>query len=286
MMQWINAVQTCTNAGQGYVVITVLGTRGSTPRNSGTKMVVSLEQSFCTIGGGNLEFKAVETAKTLLSKNKLQQTVEYFPLGAKAGQCCGGSVVLLFEAFPSVDLSISLFGAGHVGKALVKILEDLPYHVTWVDSRPSEFPEGVGANVRKVFADNVTNFVSSRHPDEFYIIMTHKHALDFEILEAILKRNDAKYVGLIGSQTKWRHFRSRFQHKGYDTEFYKSVSCPVGVEALSGKRPMEVAISIAAQIMMIQSNNEATTTSVHTGVDIEGFKVLANSLKNKQGSEI
>ena len=278
-MQWINAVQTCTNAGHGYVVITVLGTRGSAPRNSGTKMVVSLEQSFCTIGGGNLEFQAVKIAKTLLSQNKLQQTVEHFPLGAKTGQCCGGSVVLLFEAFPDVNCNISLFGAGHVGRALVKILEDLPYHVTWVDNRQSEFPERVNTNIRKVFSDDVKGFISSRPSGEFYIIMTHQHALDFEILEAILKRNDAKYVGLIGSQTKWRQFKSRFQHKGYEAEFYKSVNCPVGLEALSGKRPMEVAVSIAAQIMMIHSNNEANTTNVHTGVDLEGFKVLANSLK-------
>ena len=278
-MQWINAVQTCTDAGHGYVVITVLGTRGSAPRNSGTKMVVSLEQSFCTIGGGNLEFKAVKIARTLLSQNKLQQTVEHFPLGAKAGQCCGGSVVLLFEAFPDVNCNISLFGAGHVGRALVKILEDLPYHVTWVDNRQSEFPERVNTNIRKVLSDDVKSFINSRPPGEFYIIMTHQHALDFEILEAILKRNDAKYVGLIGSQTKWRQFKSRFQHKGYEAEFYKSVNCPVGFEALSGKRPMEVAVSIAAQIMMIHSNNEANTTNVHTGVDLEGFKVLANSLK-------
>ena len=278
-MQWINAVQTCTNAGHGYVVITVLGTRGSAPRNSGTKMVVSLEQSFCTIGGGNLEFQAVKIAKTLLSQNKLQQTVEYFPLGAKTGQCCGGSVVLLFEAFPDVNCNISLFGAGHVGRALVKILEDLPYHVTWIDNRQSEFPEKVKTNIRKVFSDDVEAFISSRPSGELYIIMTHQHALDFEILEAILKRNDAKYVGLIGSQTKWRQFKSRFQHKGYEAEFYKSVNCPVGFEALSGKRPMEVAVSIAAQIMMIHSNNEANTTNVHTGVDLKGFKVLANSLK-------
>ena len=248
-MKWFEAVQNLESRNQDYVLITVLGTRGSTPRNCGTKMVVSHSESYQTIGGGHLEYKAIERAKELLLKPDSQQIIEQFPLGAKLGQCCGGHATLMFESTIKANIDLMLFGAGHVGKALVSVLSQLPCRVHWVDSREEEFPESLPHNVTKIISDSPSDEVGSMAENAYYVIMTHNHPLDFKITEAILLRNDSRYVGLIGSQTKWKRFQMRFEHKGYQPEFHSSVRCPVGLSDVPGKLPAEVAVSVAAEII-------------------------------------
>jgi len=212
-------------------------------------MLVSAERSFCTIGGGHLEYKAIEIAREMLQSGKAEQRIENFPLGARLGQCCGGSTSVLLESFPGSHLNIMLFGAGHVGKALVTILEQLPCRLWWVDSREQEFPERVANNVTTVLSDTPADEVGSMPAGSYFIVMTHKHPLDFEISEAIIRRGDARYAGLIGSKTKWRRFQMRFDHRGYAAEQYAQLRCPVGLAAVPGKLPMEVATSIAGEII-------------------------------------
>jgi xanthine dehydrogenase accessory factor len=248
-MEWLDALNELVPSGEPYVIITVLGARGSTPRDSGTKMIVSPDRNFCTIGGGHLEYKAIALAKEMLTQKKEQQRIEHFPLGARLGQCCGGSATLLFECFGGTQLSIMLFGAGHVGKSLVSILHQLPCSITWVDSRPEEFPAKLPTNVKKIISEEPEHAVSEAAPNTCFIVMTHKHPLDFNIITAALERNDARYIGLIGSKTKWKRFKLRFQHRGYEPGFYKAVRCPIGLSEVPGKKPIEVAVSIAGEII-------------------------------------
>ncbi|WP_339670925.1 xanthine dehydrogenase accessory protein XdhC [Dasania marina] len=257
MAIWHEIVSQLEAQGTAYVLITVVGARGSTPRNSGTKMVVSENDSFCTIGGGHLEYQAIATAQKLLreslTEQKAQQKIEHFPLGAKLGQCCGGSATLLFESFIGAELNIMLFGAGHVGKSLAGILAQLPCKLYWVDGREKEFLRGMTeklpSNVIKVINDCPADEVAKMPANSYYIVMTHNHPLDFDITETILKRGDARYVGLIGSDTKWQRFQMRFQHRQHDQAFYAPVKCPAGLSNVPGKLPVEVAVSIAGEII-------------------------------------
>ena len=286
-MKWFEAVQKLESENQDYVVITVLGTKGSTPRNCGTKMVVSTSKSYQTIGGGHLEYKAIDRAKELLSKSYSQQKIEQFPLGAKLGQCCGGHATLMFESTINANIDIMLFGAGHVGKSLVSILSQLPCRIHWVDSRDHEFPETLPSNVIKIISDSPSDEVASMPDNGYYLIMTHNHPLDFEISEAILLRNNAHYVGLIGSKTKWKRFQMRFQHKGYKSEFYSAIRCPVGLSGVPGKLPAEVAVSVAGEIISEYHQEHSGQTDRQQGVNWQALKnssLEKNNLSKTKGS--
>ena len=250
-VSWIDAAQQLQSQGEDYVLITLLGSRGSTPRDNGTKMVVAADAAFGTIGGGHLEYKAMQIAATLLGEDEEQQRIEYFPLGPTLGQCCGGSTTVLFESFKGPSLNIVLFGAGHVGSALIQILQQLPCHLHWVDCREKFQSLVLKANVTRVFSEQEADEVPDMPAHSCYIIMTHNHQLDYAILEAVLKRKDARYVGLIGSVTKWRRFQMRLQHRGHPPEFYQHVRCPIGLAAVPGKRPVEVAVSIAGELIAL-----------------------------------
>ncbi|MEG1042443.1 MAG: xanthine dehydrogenase accessory protein XdhC, partial [Pseudomonas sp.] len=141
MHTWINALADLQARGEACVLVTIIEERGSTPRNAGSKMVVSAEQLFDTIGGGHLEYKAMKIAREMLAERRESPHLERFSLGASLGQCCGGVTVLLFEPMGQVQAQIAVFGAGHVGRALVPLLAALPCRVRWIDSREQEFPE-------------------------------------------------------------------------------------------------------------------------------------------------
>jgi xanthine dehydrogenase accessory factor len=146
-----------------------------------------------------------------------------------------------------------LFGAGHVGKALVPLLAQLPCKVTWVDSREAEFPVNAEQydNVLKVVSDAPELEVASMPENSYFIVMTHNHQMDFEISQAILKRADFQYLGLIASDTKWRRFKQRYKHRDIDENQVARMNCPIGLSQVGGKLPMEVAISVSAEIINI-----------------------------------
>jgi xanthine dehydrogenase accessory factor len=246
---WIDALQNLESKGEAYVLVTVLGTKGSTPRDMGTKMVFGADSSFGTIGGGHLEYRANMIAARLLAEQKQSQQIETFPLGPSLGQCCGGRVNLLFECFMPTKLQVMLFGAGHVGQSLAPLLTGLPVVLHWVDSRMAELEPQANLRARFIDSEQPASEVAAMPPASAYIIMTHNHQVDYEILRAVLDRQDAGFIGLIGSETKWRRFQMRLEHHGYAAETYKDVHCPIGLSEVRGKRPQEVAISIAAQLI-------------------------------------
>ena len=269
-MNWLDAAHQLDKQGQAYILITLVGVSGSTPRDSGTKMVVSLDKSYDTIGGGHLEYKAIATAQLLLLENKKQQKLEHFKLGSNLGQCCGGTANVLFECFAQANLNIMLFGAGHVGKAVATILSGLPCKVSWVDSRIEQFPRAyqnlsgttVG-NITTLVSDDPVGEIKEMPPNSYFIVMTHNHQLDFELCQAVMAREDFHYLGLIASDTKWRRFQQRFEHRDIPSTLVERINCPIGLSQVSGKQPMEVAVSIAAEIIalyQLQKNQQKTST--------------------------
>jgi len=250
-LNWNQASLNLSQQGKAYVLITIIGVTGSTPRNSGTKMVVSHDESFDTIGGGHLEYKAIKQAQKLLLENKDCQLIEHYQLGSQLGQCCGGNASVMFECFAANTIHIAVFGAGHVGQALIPMLAALPCHVTWVDNRQEQFPVNNEqyANVTVLLTDDPAGEIAAMATNTLYVVLTHNHQLDFDISLAILKRADFHYLGLIASNTKWRRFQQRYKHREVSPSLVERINCPIGLEQVVGKLPMEVAVGIAGQII-------------------------------------
>ncbi|MCF6189834.1 MAG: xanthine dehydrogenase accessory protein XdhC [Cocleimonas sp.] len=251
-MNWIEAISKLNIQAQGYVLVTVLETKGSSPRDTGTKMVVSVDESFDTIGGGALEYKSIELAREFLHLNKTAQYTETFNLGKDLKQCCGGVVKVFFEVFPASDFNIVIFGAGHIGKSLIKILEEVDCQVKWFDSRPELFPETVASHIQIQTLTQPELAVESCKSNSYFLVMTHDHALDQQLCETILSRGDSLYCGLIGSATKGLKFRQRLMKKGYNKEELEQLTCPVGLPSLKSKKPMEIAVSISAELLQLR----------------------------------
>lgn len=230
-----------------HCVIEVLETRGSAPRDAGTRMWVSATEVRGTIGGGNLEYTALKIAREMLLSGEAMRE-RRFALGDSLGQCCGGAVTLRFSLTEELrpdepQFDVVLFGAGHVGKEVARILERLPCRLTWIDPRPEVFPASVNAKV--VIEEEPAWMVDEAPAGAYYLVMTHSHALDLEIVERVLKRNDFAFLGLIGSETKAAKFRSRLRAKGVDSS---PLVCPIGL-VKAGKHPAEVAVSAVAQLL-------------------------------------
>lgn len=246
---WSAWVRDCEARNAPYVLVTVLGAKGSTPRDSGTKMVVHENGFDGTIGGGTLEFSALDAARELLTQGTSAQSVISYPLGEKLGQCCGGSTSLLYECFVPQRDPLYLFGAGHVGRALAPLLASLPLHVHWIDTREEEFPDPVPGNITTLSNEAPVEVIKTASSGAYFLIMTHQHPLDFAILEAALAREDSAYIGVIGSQSKARRFRMRLAHRGVSDALIDSIRCPIGFSSVPGKRPAEIAVSVAAEII-------------------------------------
>ncbi|WAF87764.1 xanthine dehydrogenase accessory protein XdhC [Metapseudomonas otitidis] len=271
-MSWINALAELQQRGEPSVLVTIIEERGSTPRNAGSKMVVTAERIYETIGGGHLEFKAMAIAREMLASGSRDTRLERFILGASLGQCCGGATVLLFEPMDQPQAQIALFGAGHVGRALAPLLASLPCKVRWIDSRESEFPEQIPTGVEKVVNDEVVDEVDALPSGSYFIVMTHNHQLDLELTTAILKRNDFAYFGLIGSRTKRVKFEHRLRERGFASETVQRMRCPMGLAEVKGKLPVEIAISIAGEII---ATYNATFGQKDNGQDVKKGETVA-----------
>ncbi|MDI9332872.1 MAG: xanthine dehydrogenase accessory protein XdhC [Cytophagales bacterium] len=258
------------------ILITVTQTQGSVPRETGTWMVVADDKIMGTLGGGHVEFQAIAYAKNL--KNESEKT-KRFALGPSLGQCCGGVMDLAFEHIDSAQLAqleakqdvackpVALFGGGHVGRAIIHILATLPYRTTWIDSRDEIFPKDVPSHVICEHSDPVQSAVSQLASGSAVLIMSFSHAEDLEIVQQCLKRNraclarganhDLPFIGLIGSTTKWATFQNRLRERGFAEAELAQVTCPIGLEGISGKEPAVIAVAVAAQLLRLNHSTNS-----------------------------
>jgi xanthine dehydrogenase accessory protein XdhC len=249
---------------QGAVLVTLAEARGSTPRDSGARMLVADGASHGSIGGGRLEWEAIQQAQALLAAGEPTMLLD-LSLGPALGQCCGGRVVLRLERAGGDTLSalaalerrdaeqvpqVVLFGAGHVGKALARAMAPLPLRLCWVDSRPDAFPDPPPDDVEIVAAEHPVEQVHAAPAGACFVVMTHSHPLDYELTEVVLRRYDFAYAGLIGSTTKRRRFERWFLARGGDATQLPRLSCPIGVGPVADKRPAVIAALIAAELLL------------------------------------
>jgi xanthine dehydrogenase accessory factor len=248
MPDWLDALVSLDRSDEPCVLVSVIAARGSAPREAGAKMVVSATRSWDTIGGGNLEYQSILDARAMLRGDGEAPMQRDFPLGPALGQCCGGATTVLFEPIRPPDWVVALFGAGHVGRAVARLLGDLPCRLLWFDARPDIFPETVASNTRRR-ASTEPDDIAGLPPGATVLIMTHDHGMDFALSEAALRRDDLRFIGTIGSETKRARFASRLRRAGLAETAVERLHCPVGLPGVGTKLPAEIAISVAAQIL-------------------------------------
>ena len=259
------SVKAFLDAADRTAMVEVARAKGSTPREAGAYMLVSPKSIHGTIGGGQLEFMAIDQAREILADPKgPAELLLDVPLGPEIGQCCGGRVEVLIrlvddgleaellrnaEAEDGRLPHVYIFGGGHVGHALARALSLLPVRVTVVETR-AEALEGMPADVATKLTSVPEEMARSAPAGSAFVILTHDHALDFLIVAEALKRRDAAYVGMIGSKTKKATFRSWFLKSagGDDADFSRLVS-PIGGDAVKDKRPPVIAALATAEIM-------------------------------------
>ncbi|MEO0345122.1 MAG: xanthine dehydrogenase accessory protein XdhC [Pseudomonadota bacterium] len=367
MFDWPKRLAELTEAGTPCIAVTVAGVRGSAPRETGSKMLVTADAVLGTIGGGQLEHSCIAAARERLTATESPtQALRRFALGSQCGQCCGGVVEVLFERIdanaewldaayttlraggraalvtrighresrsdaaisqpvrqtrenatpatrarndakqvitaaridalspmaPGTDatltepamlralraavatpgdaavvrlrgetllvepigpppLTVVIFGAGHVGRACATVLSTLNAAVFVVDSRPEQLQGDWPEAVMPAFISNPAEFVAHCPPHSCYLVMTHDHGLDLDLCREILGRPDRRFTGLIGSASKRRRFEKRLRAAGYDDETLESLTCPIGIDAITGKHPGEIAVAVAAELVTL-----------------------------------
>lgn len=353
MTNWLAHLQQAFARRQPSVLVSVAAVRGSGPREPGASMVVTPDAVFDTIGGGKLEYDAIDRARTILSGARTLDEggeVQRCVLGPESGQCCGGVTFLHYESFPATaprwldtlavlneagtdaicvshvagghvtrhivttetptdapitpelrpaiaaaqtlldhwpegqdllwradggkpthagndefvmlrpllqgDFRLVLFGAGHVGRAVVSALQPLVDRIIWCDSRPDEFPGVPASNITCESGDPFA-LIDAQPAGTCYLIMTHNHSLDMVLTEAVLQRRDAGYCGLIGSAAKRKRFERHLLEEGLDAADLARLTCPIGVPGIHSKQPAAIAASVAAQLLQVREQGRS-----------------------------
>ena len=316
-MNWLAAAQECIAAGDKAVLVTVAEAKGSTPRESGAKMLVRERDIVGSVGGGQLELLAIDEARRMMVDKATRPGLMRYSLGPDLGQCCGGAVRLLLEPITKTDRRwltqwqsqvsgtgtrllttgsdvgkswvdaddsadgahivedgkrwlvietvrrrsrpLWLFGAGHVGRALAKVLAELPFEVVWLDSRFDGFPAEIPSGVGHVVAPRLAEAVENAPAGALFLVLTHSHQLDLDICDRVLRRGDFAFLGLIGSATKKARFLSALKGRGHAPATLERLVCPIGLAQIPGKQPMAIAVATAAQLLALPAAQEIAT---------------------------
>ncbi len=250
--------------GEPAILVTLAEARGSTPREAGAAMFVTTGESHGTIGGGQLEYHAIDTARVMLARGEANRELD-LPLGPLLGQCCGGRVRVRLELAGPEHVralraaeeaernrapSVLVFGCGHTGRALARALAPLPFRTTFVDDR-LETGHDLPANITFAPLDDPAEAIAAAPARAAFVILTHSHALDYRLADAALRRGDAAYVGMIGSTTKRARFGRFFLQGGGSARALASLTCPIGGSDVADKRPDVIAALTAAELIRV-----------------------------------
>ena len=245
-----------------FAKIAIMEAKGSSPRAAGVFMFVSPSGQCGTIGGGQLEYRAIDAARNMLVRGDSPQALN-IQLGPQTGQCCGGAVVLALAQLDADEISreitdaagshaarqpVYIFGSGHVGRALAGIMAQLPVRSCLIDSRAGELalaPDTVEKRLRALPEAELRTAPAG----SAFVIMTHLHGLDFSLASEALARGDARYVGMIGSRSKRASFASWCARNCEDMPDMGHLACPVGSRHYKDKQPEIIAVHTASEII-------------------------------------
>jgi xanthine dehydrogenase accessory factor len=251
-MKVLEAALAAMKAGEAAALCTVVGVEGSAPRARSARMLVWADGEIVgTIGGGELEYRAIELALEAIRLGRPQRLSVH--LTRDLGMCCGGAMEVYVEPLSSVE-RVHVFGAGHVGTATARLLQSLEFEVHVYDERPDwlnaeRLPDCI------LVEGDPRRKLPVLGPDDSVLIITHSHALDQDLLEALLPQ-PVRYLGMIGSRAKVAKFFVRLRAAGVDQSLFRKVCAPVGLD-IGAETPEEIAVAIAAEMIRVRrSHNE------------------------------
>lgn len=282
-MDWLSAVAQLRRDGLPGVLVTVITVRGHAPRDAGAKMVVGADHTWGSVGGGNLEEVAVQRARELIAElvsggsaapETQESRLNEHARNRHGRQCCGGEVTLLLEPLPARPV-IAVFGVGHVGYELARILSRLEIGLHLVDSRADQVDEFRLAGVTEGTADVTVHHallgeqvLDSLPRGAHVLIMTHDHAEDFALCDNALRLPGLGSIGLIGSSAKWSGFRRRLAEAGHQPADIDRIRCPIGTPEITGKDPAVIAIGVAAELVLTLQR-QATANPVTPAIALD-----------------
>jgi xanthine dehydrogenase accessory factor len=246
--------------GVAYVLVTLVEALGSTPQDTGAKMIVTAAGRHSgTVGGGKVEAKALEMAVNILAEpGQPAPRLVNWTLKGDVGMTCGGSVKLFFDPHRPHSWPIVIFGAGHIAQSLVPVLAPLACEITCIDARQEWLDRLPSArNLRAIRSDDPAAIVATLPADAFVLFMTQGHATDRPILQRALETRDFPFIGVIGSAAKAAVLRKELNEAGVSAERTAGFHCPVGLD-FGTNHPHEIALSIAAQLLTERDRRRAT----------------------------
>jgi xanthine dehydrogenase accessory factor len=251
-MKVLSAALAAMKAGEAAALCTVVGVEGSAPRARSARMLVWADREIVgTIGGGELEYRAIELALEAIRLGRPQRLSVH--LTRDLGMCCGGAMEVYVEPLVGVE-RVHVFGAGHVGTATARLLQSLEFDVHVYDDRPDWLNDERLPDCTLVEGDPRRK-LPVLGPDDSVLIVTHSHALDQDLLEALLPQ-PVRYLGMIGSRAKVAKFFVRLRAAGVDQALFRKVCAPVGLD-IGAETPEEIAVAIAAEMIRVRrSHNE------------------------------
>ena len=259
-MEWLSAVERLRRERRPGVLVTLTSVRGHSPREAGAKMVVAEGATWGSIGGGNLEATAVARARVMLTDSASVPEQISLSLNDKAPaehgqQCCGGEVQVLLEPLAVVP-AVAIFGMGHVGLELARILARHDVELHLVDSRADQLGrdrlgvlDDAAARVHVHHAPVPELVLGQVPPGTHVLVMTHDHAEDAALCDGALRCQHLGSIGLIGSSAKWSRFRQRLAVEGHSESDLARIQTPIGLAELTGKDPATIAVSVAADLV-------------------------------------
>ncbi|MGJ8590948.1 MAG: xanthine dehydrogenase accessory protein XdhC [Aquaticitalea sp.] len=252
MENWLDILNDFKQKNEAVALVTVTKCLGSTPCVVSSRMIVTKKKKiFGTIGGGKLEYKAIDGAIMAIYENRIIEST--YTLGPEFEQCCGGKVEFMIEPM-NQSPEVFVFGAGHIGVEIVRLLKGTPFKSHLIDSRENWFKtlelephvtaHPVKLNDFKTFKDAV-----NWNENSYVLVLTHDHTIDFDIIAMALKE-ETKFLGLIGSKTKRVRFNNMLIKEMGIEEGMSNVVCPIGLD-IGGETPKEIAISVVAQLLQV-----------------------------------
>lgn len=257
MLNWIELLNDFKTKQEPVALVTVTKCLGSTPCVVSSRMIVTKDKKiYGTIGGGKLEFKAIDEAIEAINENKMMTST--YTLGPEFEQCCGGKVEFMIEPM-NQSPELFLFGAGHIGVEICHLLSGSPFKVNLIDSRENWFDKiELEVHVTQIPV-SITDFKTFREavkwgPNCYVLVLTHDHRIDFEIISMAIPKQ-TKFLGLIGSKTKRARFNSMLIKEMHIEEGMTHVICPIGLD-IGGDSPKEIAISVVAQLLQVHHHSK------------------------------
>ena len=263
----INKLTSNIDYKKNIIKAKIINVKGSSPNKINDFMLVAPKDIFGTIGGGNLEYLVIEESKLML-KNKSKRKKLNIPLGPGIGQCCGGYVEIILTLHKNTDAAMKdekvndsfkedlyIFGAGHIGQALIETIGNLNFTTYLIDSREEYLKMSVNKDVNYLLSKEPWKVVNKLKDNSYYVVLTHSHEYDLKILNEILTKKFT-FVGLIGSTTKKKRFFKRLTENGHDKNIIKKIECPIGVDIGNSKDPNEIAFSIITRLIYLKNQNK------------------------------